>query len=234
MPYRRLPNTDEARVRALRCAVEEEKSYEIHKGAIAPKTLEDARVFLPMFENAQQFYKQAYQEQVNASKMLQELMKQARMYISHFIQVFNLAIIRNEVKAEHKTLYGMEPDSSSVPDMINDTSVLEWGERIIKGERERISQGGSPIYNPAIAKVTVHFEMFKDAYFKQKIYQRNTNRALEKLGLLRDQADSIILEIWNQVEDKFKEASDPASLEICRRYGLVYYYRKGEQMNVFD
>ena len=234
MPYRRLPNTDDARIRALRSAVEEEMTHEIHKGALTPITLETARFFLPLFENAQLHYKIAYQEQINASKALQDLMKQARLYISHFVQVFNLCIIRHEVKAEHKTLYGMTPDSFSVPEMISDASVLEWGERIIKGERQRISQGGSPIYNPTIAKVTVHYDMFKDAYFKQKIYQRNTNRALEKLGLLRDQADTIILDVWNQVEDKYRDTSDPASLEICRRYGLIYYYRKGEQMNVFD
>ena len=234
MPYRRLPNTDDARVRALKSAVEEEMTHDIHKGALNPGTLEEARFFLPLLENAQLHYKIAYQEQVNASKALQELMKQARLYLSHFVQVFNLCIIRREVKAEHKTLYGMTPDCFSVPDMISDGSVLEWGERIIKGERQRISQGGSPIYNPTIAKVTVHYDMFKDAYFKQKIYQRNTNRALEKLGQLRDQADNIILDIWNQVEDKYRDTSDPTSLEICRRYGLIYYYRKGEQMNVFD
>ena len=234
MPYRRLPNTDEARVRALRSAIEQEKSREIHEYTIALATWEEAKAFLPVFENTQQHYKRTYEEQVKANKYLQETMKLARLYISHFIQVLNLAVIRNEIKAEHKTLYGLQPDNFNIPNMINDAGVLEWGELIIKGERERMSRGGSPIYNPAIAKVIVHFDIFKETYFKQKIYQRNTARSLEKLGQLREQADTIILNIWNQVEDKFKDPSDPTSIEKCREYGLIYYYRKEEQLNVFD
>lgn len=33
------------------------------------------------------------------------------------------------------------------------------GTEIIDGENERIRNGGSPIYNPTIAKVQVHFEV---------------------------------------------------------------------------
>ena len=53
MPYRRLPNTDQARVRALKAAVEKGDVYNVRDLAISLKTLFDARNFLLKFEAAQ-------------------------------------------------------------------------------------------------------------------------------------------------------------------------------------
>ena len=53
MPYRRLPNTDQARVRALKAAVEKGDVYNVRDLAISLKTLFEARNFLLKFEAAQ-------------------------------------------------------------------------------------------------------------------------------------------------------------------------------------
>ena len=53
MPYRRLPNTDQARVRALKAAVEKGEMYNVRDLAITLKTLFEARNFLHRFEAAQ-------------------------------------------------------------------------------------------------------------------------------------------------------------------------------------
>ena len=45
MPYRRLPNTDQARVRALKAAVEKGDVYNVRDLAISLKTLFEARNF---------------------------------------------------------------------------------------------------------------------------------------------------------------------------------------------
>jgi hypothetical protein len=48
---------------------------------------------------------------------------------------------------------------------------------------------------------------------------------------MRDRADELILDIWNQVETKFQEVNpNEARLEKCRDYGLVYYYRSNEKV----
>ena len=52
MPYRRLPNTDQARVRALKAAVEKGEMYNVRDLAITLKTLFEARNFLHRFEAA--------------------------------------------------------------------------------------------------------------------------------------------------------------------------------------
>lgn len=60
MPYRRLPNTDQARVRALKAAVEKGEMYNVRDLAITLKTLFEARNFLHRFEAAQIYYTQCY------------------------------------------------------------------------------------------------------------------------------------------------------------------------------
>ena len=73
--------------------------------------------------------------------------------------MLNLAVLRNEVRKEHKLFYGLDPEDFAVPELTGEKHILVWGERLIEGERERVSHGGAPIYNPTIAKVTVHYDI---------------------------------------------------------------------------
>ena len=229
MPYRRLPNTDTSRIKSLKCAIECNMLLLYSDRIISGETIETASVFLPAFENSYNDYKQNFQAQIRSNKSFQELVKNARLYISHFIQVLNLSVIRKEINADLKLLYGLEPNASNVPDLTSDNSILTWGEKIITGEKNRLSEGGTPLYNPTIAKVQVHYDMFRTAYIQQKMLQKSTAKALSKLSSLRIKADKIICEIWNQVEKKYADLDLEERLEKCSRYGVVYYYRKGEQ-----
>lgn len=193
------------------------------------KTLAEARNFLEKFDTAHRYYKLCLENQVKSNKNYQSRLRMARLYISHFIQVLNLAVLRSEIKQEYKKYYGLTPDCYTVPDLTNETSICEWGDKIIKGEKERLRKGGSPIYNPTIAKVTVHYDIFKDAYESQKGLQSITNRSLEELSSMRSQADAIILDIWNQVEKKFENLSAGEKMKKCQEYGIIYYYRTSEK-----
>lgn len=231
MPYRRLPNTDQARLRSLHRALQKGEILDMYDLAFTQKTLVEIKSFLPLFEKALFEYKQAHDLQVASNLKYQEKIKKARLYISHFIQVLNLAVIRNEVKAVNQEFYGLEPSTKAVPDLSSDDSLILWGNKIIEGERQRISQGGTAIYSPSIANVKVHYDIFRDAYNKQKVLQNNTARYLENIAGLRNRADDTILTIWNEVEKYFSEVENPdVKLNKCRDYGLIYYYRKGEKV----
>ena len=229
MPYRRLPNTDQARIRALKSAVGKGDVYNVNELAISLNTLSEARNFLSKFEIAHNYYAQCYDNQVKESPKHQSNVKTARLYISHFIQVLNLSVLRSEVKPIHKKLYCLPIDNYNVPDLTSEAAMVEWGKRIIEGERKRTSQGGVPIYNPTIAKVKVHYDIFVDSYERQKALQVLTNRSLEGLATMRTR-DELILDIWNQVEEKFRNISpNELRLDKCRDYGVIYYYRTGEK-----
>lgn len=228
MPYRRLPNTDQSRLRALRVVIQQEDNSAFNERIVNFKTILEARNFLTVFEKQLLQYQQTLENQVNANKRYQQIIHNARLYISHFIQVFNLAVIRGDIRKEHKQFYQLDPEIHNVPDLSTEQALLHWGKCIIDGENERIRNGGLPIYNPAIAKVKVHYEVFKEYKSTQKIHQNATNRNWEELDNLRKRGDDVILSIWNQVEAKFKDLPPFEKLEKCRQYGLIYYYRKGE------
>ena len=228
MPYRRLPNTDQARLRALRTAVANADKQSYNTQVVNYKTLLEARNFLNVFEKQLSEHQHALDSQVSANKRYQQIVHNARIYISNFIQVLNLAVIRGDIKKDHKLFYQLEPGNHSVPDLTTEAALLNWGKCIIDGENERVRNGGLPIYNPAIAKVQVHFEVFKEYKSTQKLHQQSTNRNWEELVKLREKGDAIILDIWNQVESKFKSEPPYTRLCKCKELGLIFYYRKGE------
>lgn len=198
--------------------------------AISWKSLSAARRFLAKFEAAQICYAECFEKQAKAGRKHQVHVKTARLYVSHFIQVLNLAVIRSEVRLSHKEYYGLEAHACNVPDLSSEAQLAVWGRKIIDGETRRLSQGGTPIYNPTIAKVKVHYDIFMDSGERQKEYQEATARSLEALSSMRAEADSLILDIWNQVERKFEHVTpNDKRLDLCRSYGLVYYYRTGEK-----
>ncbi len=228
MPYRRLPNTDNARIRALKTAVEKCSSTDFQELAVEMKTLQEAKNVLSRFERLYDQYQQAFDIQVKANILFQQKAKNARMYLSHFVQVLYMCIIRSEIKAEHLKLYGLENQHMLVPDFSSNELLLEWGEKIIAGEESRIQKGGVPIFNPTIAKVKVMFSLFKEGYQTQKIHQKATLRLQNQVMKTRETVDSIILDIWEQVERTNKDLPLSERLERNREYGVVYYYRKGE------
>ena len=117
MPYRRLPNTDKARLYALQNAVQRAQSADYTEQVIPYKMLNEVQRFLVQFENMVMQSKDNYKTSVHANKQYRHIVQNARMYISHFIQVFNLAVIRGEIKKEQKLLYGLDPLNHVVPDL---------------------------------------------------------------------------------------------------------------------
>ena len=97
MPYRRLPNTDAARIRALKAALKKGQYLEIDTIAYPFALKQKIEFFLPKFEVAITNSKLAKEKQFDNSQKFSEYTKKARLYISHFIQVLNLAVLRDEI-----------------------------------------------------------------------------------------------------------------------------------------
>ncbi|MCH5327407.1 MAG: hypothetical protein J1E02_00160 [Coprobacter sp.] len=229
MPYRRLPNTDSARIRSLECILRKEEAAFGPQPVLSFRIVNEVKSFLPRFKSAHALYHQNMHAQVKDNGKYQTNLRNARMYISHFIQVLGMCMMRNEIRPAVAGLYGLSPERFTVPDLTGENAVLQWGEKIIKGENLRIQQRGTPIYNPAIAKVSVHYEIFREAFNARKNAMANTAKSLQALAQMREEADKIILEIWNQVEARFASLPEAERLERCREYGVIYYLRKKEK-----
>ena len=94
MPYRRLPNTDSARLRAFKKAIEMSKEIPPFRLAFSMKTLVKIQAFLPLFENAISHQRQTMVNQSEKAKVNQETTRKARLYLTHFLKVMNMAIMR--------------------------------------------------------------------------------------------------------------------------------------------
>ena len=228
MPYRRLPKTDQARLRALQQAVRQADEASFNQQAIKYKTLTEAKRLLMHFENQVAQYHANVDTKVSDNKQYRHKVRNARMYISHFIQVLNLAAIRGEIKKGQKELYHLPPNSHTLPDLSTEELLLQWGKNIIEGEQARISQGGFPIYNPAINKVQVHYDIFREHYNTHVVHKKTHSRVFENIETMRKEIDALILSIWDQIEAFYKDELPYAKLTKCQAYGMIYYYRTGE------
>lgn len=234
MPYRRLPNTDAARIRALETALNAEDFSDINNLPFSLALRQKIEFFLPKFKTAITNSQCARDKQNVNSRKYAEYTRKAKLYISHFLQVLNFAIIRGELKPVARTFYGIAEDDTRLPALVSDQDLLDWGARVIKGETERTRNGGgNPIYSPSIALVKVNYENFKQAYASQKQFQQNSARCSAEVAQYRQEADEYILTLWNDIEAYFMNVADEEERrQKCENYGLVYVFRKGERENI--
>ncbi|MFP4525704.1 MAG: hypothetical protein ACLFNL_04890 [Bacteroidales bacterium] len=235
MPYRRLPNTDKSRLRALKNAHTKGKELPPFKLAFTQESLQRLSSFLPKYEKAIREYHDTYKIQTKNHKEYSNKVKKVKLYISHFIKVLNMSVIRGEMPPNSKKYYGLDENSRKIPSLNSEQDLLEWGQKLIDGENQRKIKGLPPVTNPTIAVVKVHYDKFVDAYRFQKQLQENHARSAETIQEFRKEADDIILNIWNEVEKTFEKEPEDIKREKASEYGVVYVYRKNElgRINLF-
>jgi hypothetical protein len=227
MPYRRLPNTDVARLRALRIAFEKGKELPPFQLAFSQATLQKIQSNLHIFEAAVQESRQAYNAQISKSQEYVKLLKKVKLYMSHFVQVTNMAIIRGDLNTTDSEYFGFK-HGHKVPSFNSEREVIAWGEKLIQGETLRIKNRLTPVVNPSIAVVKVWYEKFVDANLFQKNLQKNLQRSQKNLIGLRKIVDGIISQIWNEVEKHYQDQPEEVKRNNCKIYGIVYFFRKNE------
>ncbi|MDF1546957.1 MAG: hypothetical protein P1P88_03995 [Bacteroidales bacterium] len=229
MPYRRLPNTDLARIRAMKAAVKKGTNVPPFNLAYSQALYVKIKAFLPAFEKAVEEQRRAHNIQASKNKDYAKAFKKAQMYISHFIQVLNFAIVRGEFPANVRKFYGFSTEEKKVPSLNTEDELIEIGKKLIKGEKERTMNGGTPILSPKISLVNIHFDKFVEAHEYQTRLKDNSGRANMTVASLRMKADQLILDIWNEVEKYFDEMEPAEKRKQATAYGLVYVYRKSER-----
>ena len=108
MPYRRLPNTDKARLKSLNIALSKGRELPPFKLAFSQKSYQKLQNFLSGYENALSYYRQSYSVQIKKNNDYLASLKKARMYISHFIQVLNMSVQRGEILPESRKYFKID------------------------------------------------------------------------------------------------------------------------------
>jgi len=201
--------------------------------AFSQSTLMQIRTFLPVFEQAVNNQRNYQKSQIERNKKIQDVIKKTRLYLSHFIQVMNMAVARGEMKPEIREAFGLKKNDKRVPDLNTEKDLILWGKRIIEGEETRLASGASPITNPTIARVKVHFQDFMRVWQDQQHYHDIFQKAHEKVANLRKDADQLIVNLWNQIEANFEDLKPDEAREKASKYGIKYVYRKNEKLRPF-
>jgi hypothetical protein len=218
-------------MKALKSSLEKGQELPPNQMSYSPKILIRLRHFLPLFEHSIQLQRQSVASQGKRSKDYNEAVRKARMYLTHFIRVMNMAVLRGDLPAEARAYFGLATNESVVPSLNTDNELVSWGKRVIEGEEFRLKKGGSPITNPTIAVVKVRYEKFMEAYNFHKSLIKKTLDYAERTNDMRKEADDLILQIWNEVEAKHSSLPEDIRKKESEEYGLVYFYRKNELKN---
>jgi hypothetical protein len=229
MPYRRLPTTDKARLRALEAIVKLAAKTDDSKLAFSKQTLNELSLVKTNFENTLKQYNADISTQLGKNKEYKAVMEKAVTYISHFIQVLFMTIDRGEIKEEALEFYGLSGANGKVPSLNTEEEVLDWGHKIILGEQKRIQKGGSPIYTPSIALVKVKVEEFGDiAIFMQNL-KRISARSFQRMKDARKSTNDFISKMWTEIEEHLENGSPKHKRQRAQEYGIVYIFRRREK-----
>lgn len=228
MPYRRLPTTDVARLKALHACTRMAEITGLTQLAFPAEHIHTLRNLINKLEGAKHQQNTARRHQIAFNREHQPNLVKTRLYLSHFIQVLNFAIVRDEIPESARTFYGLEEYGSRLPDLRSDAEVLEWGKKIVEGENQRMKNGGMPIMTPNIARVKVWYDQFRDGYYNQQTANKTTARADQKMLEIRKEVDSLLASVWDGIEKFYSSQPEPERRRLAEEYGVVYILRKGE------
>ncbi len=229
MPYRRLPKTDVSRLNALSVAIRMADTVEMNQLAYSSKHIHPLRNMFQNLESEKTQQGFTWDQLVRQNKTYQKKLSKTRIYLTHFLQVINMCIAREEFPPDVRKYFHIDPADGRIPSLLNEKDILTKGKIIIEGENRRINEGGSPVMTPTIGKVNAWYEQFKEDYHSQKTVQKSNKRANDKIKLVREQTDTLILEVWNDIEEYYSSLPDEEKRAACKKYGLKYVFRKNEK-----
>lgn len=231
MPYRRLPTTDKARLRALEAALKKVSTITSRNIPFAKHSIEELQSVKNQFENTLKHYELNIKQQSDNNKRYKATQETARLYLSHFIQVLLFASERGEINGGLKFYGSLQELGGKIPSLNTEQEILEWGRIVVNGEQNRVRQGGSAIYSPSIALVKFKLEEFSDAAIFQQNLKRNTLRAFEKMQQLRKTTNDFIAQLWTEIENQLEleAGSEEEKRALAEEFGIVYVLRRKER-----
>ena len=107
MPYRRLPKTDAARLKALKTLLDNNEIYTVRNRFIDWQTLNKAQPAYDRLLTACEQYRLTMAAQIRNRNKMERSMQLAQVYLSHFIRVLLMSVERGEIKKQNLALYGL-------------------------------------------------------------------------------------------------------------------------------
>jgi hypothetical protein len=229
MPYRSLPDSDNTRSKAISAALDKSANTTGATHLISPATAAALLAFHPRWDQETTERADALGRQTSSTATLDTFGTRLRLHVSHFIQVFQFGVARGIYSPSGRAVYELSVNEETVPNLATEADLLQWADRIVKGDPRRVSQfGESAMANPAAADVASALAAYKG----QLVLQSAAKDALEgeqsDVNHLRPAADQLIRDIWDEVEFALRQHDAPTLRRRAREWGVFYALRPGE------
>ncbi len=223
MPTRSLPRTDDTRSTALNtCNLKWNATANPSDRLITAAQFSTLSLRIPLWTNARDAAAVLLHNQTTATATVNTTFANAERHISHFIQVFNLAVARGIFTPSDRTYYQLDASSDVLPPLDSSANVRLWAGRIATGEAARVLAGGTPMAMPSAAQVATAFAAFNSAEVIQTSAKTAYDVGQEAVSNQRPIVDPLILDLWDTIEYNLR-ANDPTSLRRkAREWGVTY------------
>ena len=238
MPSRRLPNSMPAVIRTLKTARDASKNTPIAADrAISAEhwaKLDDAAPasFLNKLLKEASDVDLALAAQAPLSTQFGQVYARLTLYVSHFHQVLDLGITRGTFADGARSYYGRDLGATTIPDLSNQTAVMETAEKVVTGEAARFTAEAAahvPMALPSAAEVAALRTQFLTLFNQRDQAVVKTDREREELMALYTEAQILAVDICDTVEFFYrKDPSDGSRRTKCERWGVVYHFEPGE------
>jgi hypothetical protein len=229
MPTKRFPRTYDEYAEALHKAQDKANSIaRIEDLAFDQETLTHLNTFLPLFDAKKASLKTALANQTTATRAKEEAFDVVAIFISHFIQSFNMGIVRKMFPETHRNFYGLDVSSSRVPDLYKEADLDKWSAEIETGEAARVAAGGAPMAMPTAAQVKAEYQRYKTLKLSQSELKDAYDTGQEDLQAMMREARALVKDIHAAVEYKFHREPISSLRRKAREYGIVYIDDEGK------
>ena len=229
MPFRRLPDSDATRAKALDAALKKSAATAESARLISAATAAALQTFCPKWEKETTERADALGRQTSATSALDAAGQRLRTYASHFFQVFQLGVARGIYSPSGRAVFELSVNEEASPNLSTEADLLQWTDRIVKGDPRRVANFSEPaMVNPSAADVAAA----RTAYQTELALQSAAKDALEgeqsDVNDLRPEADQLIRDIWDEVEFSLRQLDPPTLRRRAREWGVFYALRPGE------
>lgn len=235
MPYRQLPTTIIGRNNVLETTRQKLASTPQSEWAVSIETEQTLSTLYPKFRQEIGERQEQFARQAAASSAENQQEAVLRRFVSHFIQVFNMAVERGTFLPTDRLFYGLDANQSELPKISTQQELVTWAKNLIEGEEKRLAKNadgkatGKAMSNPRIAEVENELNKYLELSNAQSAEKQAFDAENKDVLNMLPAIDELIRDIYDEVEFYYRKETPANKRKLAREWGVVYVSRKGEE-----